>query len=224
MRVLLIEDEVEMAAALRTALERHGVVVDRVGSFADGEEAARVSDHDIALLDLNLPDGDGLDLIPVLRRRNPGTPVIVMTARGDISDRVAGLDQGADDYLPKPFALEELLARMRAVRRRPAGLTAEKIELGRLSYDMIHHEAWVGSDRLDLPRRELSVIAALMRRCGRTVMRGALDEAVYGFSNVIQSNSLDAHVSRLRRRLAAADAGVEIHAVRGVGYLIRATP
>ncbi len=211
-----------MASALRTALERHGLVVDHVDSFADGEEAARACDHDIALLDLNLPDGDGLDLIPALRRRNPGTPVIVMTARGTVTDRVLGLDQGADDYLAKPFALEELLARMRAVRRRPAGLQTERIDLGRLSYDVIHHEARVGADRLDLPRRELSVIAALMRRCGRTVMREALDEAVYGFSGSIQSNSLDSHVSRLRRRLTEAGAGVEIHAVRGVGYLIRA--
>lgn len=221
MKILLIEDEAELVSALRAALERQGMVVDHVGDLADAEEAVQVAEHDVVLLDRGLPDGEGLGFIPALRRRNPGVPVIVLTARGEVSDRVAGLDHGADDYLAKPFAIEELLARIRAVRRRPAGMAVEQVMLGALVYDLAHDEAQVGQARLDLPRRELQVLAALMRRRGRTVLRRALEDAVYGFDDEIQSNTLDAHISRLRRKLAEAEAGVEIHAVRGVGYLIR---
>ncbi|WP_343228571.1 response regulator transcription factor [Sphingomonas colocasiae] len=221
MRILLVEDEMEMAAALRSVLEREGFVVDHVHSFADAREAAIDGDHDLVLLDRTLPDGEGLSLLPELRRGNPGVPVIVLTARGDIADRVSGLDHGADDYLAKPFAMEELLARIRAVRRRPATLAAEQVQLGELIYDMAHDEAHVRDIRLDLPRRELRVLAALMRRRGRTVLRPALEQAVYGFDDEIQSNTLDSHISRLRKKLAESGAGVEIHAIRGVGYLLR---
>ncbi|MBY8821944.1 response regulator transcription factor [Sphingomonas colocasiae] len=220
-RILLVEDEMEMAAALRSVLEREGFVVDHVHSFADAREAAIDGDHDLVLLDRTLPDGEGLSLLPELRRGNPGVPVIVLTARGDIADRVSGLDHGADDYLAKPFAMEELLARIRAVRRRPATLAAEQVQLGELIYDMAHDEAHVRDIRLDLPRRELRVLAALMRRRGRTVLRPALEQAVYGFDDEIQSNTLDSHISRLRKKLAESGAGVEIHAIRGVGYLLR---
>ncbi|WP_165191723.1 response regulator transcription factor [Caulobacter soli] len=224
MKVLLIEDELELASALCAALERHGLVVDHVGSLADAEEAAQSGDHDAVLLDRALPDGEGLGLIPILRLRRPGVPIIVLTARGEMSDRVAGLDLGADDYLAKPFAVEELLARVRAVRRRPVTMITEPVRLGRLQYDLTNDEAQVGDRRLDLPRRELRVLVTLMRRRGRTVLRSALEDAVYGFDDDIQSNTLDAHISRLRRKLVEASAGVEIHAIRGVGYLIRAAP
>lgn len=210
-----------MAAALRLVLEREGFVIDHVHSFADAGEAALSADHDLVLLDRTLPDGDGLSLLPELRRCNAGVPVIVLTARGEIADRVSGLDHGADDYLAKPFAMEELLARIRAVRRRPASLAAEQVQLGDLVFDMAHDEAHVRNARLDLPRRELRVLAALMRRRGRTVLRPTLEQAVYGFDDEIQSNTLDSHISRLRKKLVEAQAGVEIHAIRGVGYLLR---
>lgn len=222
MRILLIEDEMDLAVALRTALESHDLVVDHVDNLADAEEATMSADHDAVLLDRMLPDGEGLDLIPIIRRHNPGVPIIVLTARGETAERVGGLDRGADDYLTKPFAVEELLARIRAVRRRPVAMAVDHVRLGSLLYDLGHDEAQVGDVRLDLPRRELRVLAALMRRRGRTVLRGSLEEAVYGFDDEIQSNTLDAHISRLRRRLAEVEAGVEIHAIRGVGYLIRA--
>ncbi len=219
-RILLIEDEMEMAAALRTVLEREGYVVNHVASLADAREALLSGCGDLVLLDRTLPDGDGLSLLAELRQGNPGMPVIVITARGDVIDRVSGLDHGADDYLAKPFAMEEMLARIRAVRRRPTTRPSQQVQLGQLVYDLVNSEAIVAGKRLDLPRRELLVLAALMRRRGRTVQRGALEDAVYGFDDEIQSNTLDSHISRLRRRLAEAGAEVEIHAIRGVGYLL----
>jgi DNA-binding response OmpR family regulator len=224
MRILLVEDEAEMAGALASALKRYDMVVDHVPTLCEAEEAISAEVHAAVLLDRQLPDGDGLALIPKLRARADGVPIIVLTARGELADRVAGLDSGADDYLAKPFAVEELLARLRAVLRRPAGLTPDVIQAGRIVFDVGHREASIDGRPLELPRRELLVLEALIRRMGRTVLRAALEEAVYNFDDEIQSNALDTHVSRLRRKLAEAEAGVEIHGIRGVGYLLKKQP
>lgn len=224
MRVLLVEDEPEMATAISAALRKYDMVVDHVSTLAEAIEAMNPTVHGAVLLDRQLPDGDGLTLIPVLRGRGIDAPVIVLTAHGELADRIAGLDTGADDYLPKPFAIEELLARLRAVLRRPAHVPARVIRVARLTFNVSHREASVDGETLDLPRRELLVLEALLNRLGRTVLRASLEEAVYSFDDEIRSNALDAHVSRLRRRLAQANAGVEIHGVRGVGYLLKATP
>ena len=168
-----------------------------------------------------MPDGDGLTIVPRLRAKGAGVPVIVLTARGELADRVTGLDKGADDYLAKPFAVEELLARLRAVLRRPLNMPSEPLNVGNLSFDLINREASIGANRFDLPRRELLVLETLLRRMGRTVLRSSLEEAVYGIDDEIQSNALDTHVSRLRRKLTESGAGVEIHAIRGVGYLLK---
>jgi len=213
-----------MAAALSAALKNYDMVVDRVATLADAEDVIATGVHDAILLDRRLPDGDGLNLVAQLRRRAIQVPIVILTARGELSDRIAGLDGGADDYLAKPFAVEELLARLRAVLRRPADLQSNIVRLGRLSFDLNHSEAAVDGRPLELPRRELLVLETLMRRMGRTVVRSSLEAAVYSFDDEIQSNALDTHVSRLRRKLADADAGVEIHGIRGVGYLLRCTP
>jgi DNA-binding response OmpR family regulator len=223
MRILLVEDEAEMADALASALKRYDMVVDHAPTLAEAEEAISADVHAV-LLDRQLPDGDGLTLIPKLRARADGVPIIVLTARGELADRVAGLDCGADDYLAKPFAVEELLARLRAVLRRPAGLQPDILHAGRLAFDFGHREASIDGAPLELPRRELLVLEALVRRMGRTVLRSALEEAVYSFDDEIQSNALDTHVSRLRRKLSEADARVEIHGIRGVGYLLKKLP
>ena len=221
LRVLLVEDEPDMACALAAALKRYDMVVDLIATLADAEEVVASNAYDAILLDRQLPDGDGLSLIPKLRMKGLSVPVIVLTARGELADRVAGLDGGADDYLGKPFAVEELLARLRAVLRRPADLSSETVRLGRLSFDLGNREASVGGQPLDLPRRELLVLETLLRRMGRTVPRSSLEEAVYSIDDEIQSNALDTHVSRLRRKLSEAQADIEIHAVRGVGYLLK---
>jgi two-component system, OmpR family, response regulator len=220
-KILLVEDEIEFADAVRAALERERFIVDHADRLVIAHEAARSGTYDLVLLDRTLPDGDGLSLVPALRAEAPGLPIIVLSARGEVFDRVTGLDEGADDYLIKPFALEELFARIRAVRRRPAEIGGEEIRVGSLVFDVANDEASVEGVRLDLPRRELRVLAMLIKRRGRTVLREALEQAVYGFDDEVQSNTLDSHISRLRKKLADAGTAIQIHAIRGVGYLLQ---
>ncbi len=221
MRLLLVEDEPEMAAALTSALQRHDAIVDHVPTLDIARTAVRDGAHDVILLDRQLPDGDGIDLIRHLRAHNSQVPVIVITARGSLPERIGGLDHGADDYITKPFAIDELLARIRAVLRRPAERRPLHVRVGALAFDLDGREANVAGTVIDLPRRELLVLEALIRRHGRTVLRSAIEEAVYNYDDEIQSNSLDSHISRLRKKLSEAGAGVEIHGIRGVGYLLR---
>ncbi|WP_065373267.1 response regulator transcription factor [Ensifer adhaerens] len=224
MRLLLVEDELEMATALSAALGRYDMILDHAPSL-DHALAALVNHvHDGIILDRQLPDGDGLSLIPRVRALKSGIPVIVLTARGTVDERVRGLDMGADDYLAKPFAVEELLARIRALMRRSPDIAPMTARIGKLVFDFDGRQAQVNGQLLDLPRRELLVLETLARRQGRTVQRSTLEESVYGYDDEIQSNSLDAHVSRLRRKLADTGAGVEIHSIRGVGYLLRPSP
>lgn len=224
MRVLLVDDQPEMASALGAALKRFDMIVDHVATLTDAHEAIASCAYGAILLDRQLPDGEGLTLIPALRAKGISVPIIVLTARGDLADRIAGLDKGADDYLAKPFAVEELLARLRAVRRRSSELSADILRVGRLSFDFSHREASIDGVVFELPRRELLVLETLLRRMGRTVQRSSLEEAVYSMDDEIQSNALDTHVSRLRRKLADAEAGVAIHAIRGIGYLLKHAP
>lgn len=224
MRILLIEDEPEMASVLKTALQRQDIIVDQVSTLADAEMMARIGSYDAVVLDRRLPDGEGLSLIPRLRALHVDAPVLALTAMGGLDDRVSGLNAGADDYMVKPFATEELVARLRALHRRQFTLRAEQTMIGRLTYDFRHREALVGDQTLDLPRRERLVLETLIRRPGRAVMRGALEEAVYALDDEIGSNALDAHISRLRRKLEDVAAGIEIRAIRNIGYLLRAIP
>jgi len=224
MRILLIEDEPEMASVLKTALERQDLVVDHVSTLADAEAMAKLGTFDAVVLDRRLPDGDGLSLIPRLRALHVDAPVIALTAMSGLDDRVRGLDAGADDYMVKPFAIEELVARLRALHRRQFTVRAEQAVVGRLTYDFRHREALVEDQALELPRRERLVLETLIRRPGRAILRSALEEAVYALDDEIGSNALDAHISRLRRKLDDVAAGIEIRAIRNIGYLLRATP
>ena len=222
MRLLLVEDEQQMAAALSAAMERFNIVVDHAPTLLFAEEAVRSNVHDVIVLDRQLPDGDGIELLAHLRAIRSAVPVIVLTAMDKLDDRIHGLDLGADDYLAKPFAVEELLARIRALLRRPTSLVSLVSKIGRLNFDLGRCEASVDGKQLPLTRRELNVLETLVRRQGRTVLRSTLEDAVYSFDDEIQSNALEAHVSRLRRKLSEVGSGVEIHGIRGVGYLLRA--
>lgn len=221
MKILLIEDEPRLAESVCAVLRKERFVADHVDRLATAREASLMAEYDLVLLDRKLPDGEGLSLVSALRDRNPGIHIIVLSACGEVADRVAGLDEGADDYLVKPFAMNEMLARIRAVRRRPAELEGAEIRAGSVIYDLTNEEVEVRGGRLALPRRELRVLATLMKRRGRTVLRETLEQAVFGFDDEVQSNTLDSHISRLRKKLTTSGAGIEIHAIRGVGYLLQ---
>jgi DNA-binding response OmpR family regulator len=221
MRLLLVEDEKELADALTAALERQGVVIDHAMLLADAHELTRQNTYDAILLDRRLPDGEGLAFIPQLRRKGVVTPVIVLTARNDPKERIEGLDGGADDYLGKPFLVDELMARVRAVLRRPASVVEQQILVGRMIIDPLNLMVAMNNSPFDLPRRELLVLIALAKRQGKTVLRSVLEAAVYNYEEEIQSNALDAHISRLRKRLADSSAGVSVYNIRGVGYLLK---
>lgn len=220
MRILFVEDEASLRELLSASLSRQGIVVDLAPTLGFAREAILSTDYDAIVLDRNLPDGDGLGLLADLKTLPNRCPVIVVSALGRLDQRIDGLDLGADDYLTKPFATEELLARLRAVSRRPNAVTEDRIRLGGLVFDRGHRTAEIGGKALDLPRRELLVLEALILRAGRVVSRRALEEAVYGYDDEIASNALDSHISRLRRKLEPG--ALEIHVLRGIGYLLRA--
>ncbi|KAG1266758.1 hypothetical protein G6F65_014025 [Rhizopus arrhizus] len=215
MRILLVEDDPDLSRALQSGLERQGVVADVVGSLAEAAIALRDPVHQLMLLDRQLPDGDGAGFVATARALRPNLAVIMLTAKGTLSDKVEGLDVGADDYLVKPVAIEELMARIRAVSRRPSAMVTPSLRLGHLEFDFESLQAQVEGQPLPLPRRQVLVLQALAMRQGRTVTRSALEAAVYGFDDEIQSNALDAHISKLRKALQQAGAGVEIHVIRG---------
>ena len=209
-----------MSALVARNVVTAGFAVDRVASLGDADAALAVARYALVLLDRRLPDGDGLTLMRRIRRAQPGVPVIVLSALDGVVERVRGLDEGADDYLSKPFDTDELLARIRAALRRPGAEDAPPIQCGRLGFNLSTRTVTIGGAPLALKRRELAVLESLIRRVGRVVQRDTLIEEVYGFDDDIQSNTLDAHVSRLRARLAELGADVQIHPVRGVGYLL----
>jgi len=217
MRLLLVEDQPDLERMLTASLGREGILVDAAGTLAMAREAIETVSYDVVVLDRGLPDGDGLDLVQVLRQRQPGVPVLVLSAMNSVANRIDGLDMGADDYLTKPFVFDELLARIRAVMRRPSAVAAPVITLANVSFDQGSRTVGVAGEPIDLTRRELLVFEALVQRRGRTVTRGVLEEAVFGYDDEIASNSLDSHVSRLRSKLQKAGALVEIHALRGIG-------
>lgn len=223
MRLLLVEDEADLARLTAKHLERQGHVVDRVGCVGDALAAVDTTAYDLLLLDLRLPDGDGLTVLRHVRNRHLATPVIALTAKDAVEDRVHGLDAGADDYLTKPFALAELLARVNAVLRRPGAALGQVLRCATLEFDTASRAVAVAGRPLVVPRRELQVLETLMRRVGRVVTRDALETAMYSGDDDIESNATEATVSRLRRRLGEAGAMVGIHTVRGVGWMLKET-
>ncbi|HMA98691.1 MAG TPA: response regulator transcription factor [Wenzhouxiangella sp.] len=222
MRILLVEDHPPLAEAVTDAMRRAGFTVDHARSVADATNMTATVDYAMVLLDLGLPDGDGLRLLPKLRRHNK-VPVIVLTARDQLSDRLAGLDGGADDYVVKPVEMSELVARCRAVLRRPGERSGSVIEVGPLSLDTVSRSVSSGGAPVPLGRREIAVLENLMRASGRVIGRRLLEESVYGFDDEVSPNALEAAVSRLRRALDGANCPVAIVTVRGVGWMLALT-
>lgn len=220
MRLLIVEDEPSLAALLCAALERAGFALDVATGLAKTEEHLRLATYDMLLLDLGLPDGDGLTLLRGLRRRDSSLPVLILTARDTPEDRVTGLDSGADDYVVKPFHMDELVSRIRALLRRPNAALGVDLRLGNLALHTISRETTVGGTTVALSLRETSLLELLIRRHGRVVPREAIEESLYGFDSPTSPNAVEVLVHRLRRRLQDAGATVMIHTIRGVGYLL----
>lgn len=219
MRVLLVEDHPPLAEAVSDALRRAGFAVDHAATAAEAQELAGLADHALVLLDLGLPDGDGLRLLPILRQGGR-VPVIVLTARDQLADRLAGLDGGADDYVVKPVEMPELVARARAVLRRPGDRSDTMLRLGPLVLDTAARGVSVNDTPVVVGRRELGVLEHLIRNAGRVASRQVLEEAIYTIDDEVTPNALEAAVSRLRRALEAANCPIPIVNVRGVGWML----
>lgn len=220
MRLLVIEDERELADLLRGALERGGFAVDTATSCANALDYLRVATYDVAVLDLGLPDGDGLALLRRLRKEGSALTVLILTARDAPEDRVLGLDAGADDYLVKPFHMPELLARLRALLRRPNAALGVTLTLGNLLLDTSTRQVQVDGADVTLSMRETSMLELLLRQQGTVVTRAVMEQRLYSFDMQLGSNALEVLIHRLRRRLQDVGATVAIHTLRGVGYLL----
>lgn len=220
MRILLIEDHQRFAGFVKDSLDKEGFSVDVVNTAAAGNDAFSSVKYDTVVLDLGLPDQDGLDLLRSWRKKGEETPVLILSARDKIDEKVLGLNSGGDDYLLKPFAMEELVARIRALLRRPCEVLGLVLEAGNVSFDTTAREVLVEGKAISIPRREMGVLEQLIRRVGRVVPKDVLEDKIYGFGKEVSSNSIEVHVSRLRKRLSGAGADIVVQTVRGVGYLL----
>ena len=220
MRLLLVEDDPMIGESVRRGLKRDGFTVDWVGQAESAESALHSVNYDLLLLDLGLPRKSGLSLLRELRSGGTAIPVLVLTARDSVADRVLGLDTGADDYLVKPFDLDELGARVRALLRRQSGRVLPEISYGDLRLIPATHEVVFQDRELALSAREFTLLAALLEKPGAVLSRSRLEERLYGWGEEVESNAVEVHVHNLRKKLGAAF----IRTVRGVGYMVPRKP
>jgi DNA-binding response OmpR family regulator len=220
MRVLLVEDDPLLGDGVQVGLQQVGHTVDWVRDGVAAEQALATGDFDLVVLDLGLPRQDGLTVLRKLRRGGSGLPVLVLTARDTVADRVAGLDAGADDYLVKPFELEELAARLRAIARRGGGRSTPEIRYGDLVLDPAGRSVTLAGRPVDLTARELAILEALLTSAGRVLSRERLEAALYGWDEGVESNAIEVYVHHLRRKLGRD----LIRTVRGLGYLVPREP
>ena len=220
MRLLIVEDNVELSRLVASGLMAAGYAADIVGNVMEARDALRSVNYAAMILDLGLPDGDGLSVLSELRRRADPLPVLVLTARNGLQDRVSGLRSGADDYLAKPFALEELVARLEAILRRPGQLLGASLNLGNLVFDTESRQVFIDGEPRVLSARETSVLEILLRRQGRVVPKKNVEDHIFGLEGEVASNAVEVYVSRLRKQLTEHGAKVVIHTIRGVGYMM----
>jgi two-component system response regulator QseB len=221
MRVLVIEDNVRLAELTVSGLERRGFACDVAVCLSDADSALDGAVYDAIVLDLGLPDGDGVAWLTNRRQYRQMPPAIIQTARGALEDRVTGLDAGADDYVVKPVEIDELAARIRALLRRPGPRVQTVLEAGNLQFDTAARMARCGECPIDLSRREADLLELLLRRAGTVVRREAIEDALYNFNEPVTPNAVEAAVSRLRRKLDEAGANGALHTIRGVGYMLK---
>lgn len=219
MRILLVEDDRQLADGITRALRQSGATVDWLTDGALADSVLATEPYDLAVLDLTLPGLDGLEVLRRLRVRGGRTPVLVLTARGELQQRVTGLDAGADDYLTKPFDLAELEARARALLRRGQGSVPPEIVHGRLAFDTVGRRVAVDGAAIELPRRELHVLEVLLNNPGRVVSKEQIANHIFGFDDEAGPNAIELYIHRLRKRL---DTAASIRTVRGLGYILEA--
>ncbi len=220
MRILIVEDEKKTAAYLKKGLSESGFVVDVAEQGEDGLHLARTGDYDLILLDVMLPQQDGWSVLIEMRRSGKQTPILFVTARDSIQDRVKGLELGADDYLVKPFAFSELLARVRSILRRGPARQPEIVRIADLEIDLIRHRALRGGTRLDLTPKEFALLSLLARRAGEVLSRTVISEQIWDMNFDSDTNVVDVAVRRLRSKADDPFAKKLIHTVRGMGYVL----
>lgn len=214
MRILLVEDDASIALAIQAGLGLQGFVVDAVDNTRQADLALQTSYASACVLDLGLPDGDGMALLAKWRARGLDVPVLVLTARSAVAHRIDALRGGADDYVLKPFDLDELAARLQALIRRAAGRCADRIDHGRLTVFLSSGEVWLDGMRITLQRRELTLLKTLLQHPGQILTMDQLHDSLYGYSDRVESNAVNVHIHKLRRKLGAD----LIETVRGWGY------
>ncbi len=221
MRLLLVEDNPRLQSLLAEALNSAGFGVDVAQTVAEFESHAASSKYDLMIVDLGLPDGDGLTAIKHFRSKGQSTPILVITARGTIDERVTGLDAGADDYMTKPFNNAEFLARVRALLRRPAEVIGPVLEIGNTTVNTTNLEVRCNGEPVDLRLSERRLLMLLMRRPGALVPKTALETSLSEFGRDVSANAIEALVSRARRTLAEVGSDIQIETVRGIGYTVK---
>jgi two-component system copper resistance phosphate regulon response regulator CusR len=220
MKILIVEDEKKTAAYLRKGLTESGFTVDVAGQGESGLHAALAHDYDVLILDVMLPQRDGWSILGELRRHGKQTPVLFLSARDSIPERVKGLELGADDYLVKPFAFSELLARLRSILRRRSASQPDVVRIADLEIDLLRHKAARGGKRLDLTPKEFALLSLLARRAGEVLSRTLIAEQVWDMNFDSDTNVVDVHVRRLRSKTDDPFKNKLIHTVRGVGYVL----
>jgi DNA-binding response OmpR family regulator len=220
MRLLVVEDNQQLSDLLTHGLQAAGYEADRLGTFAEARAALSTTRYAALILDLGLPDGDGLSILREIRHRRDPIPVLVLTARGGVHDRVGGLRTGADDYLVKPFDFEELLARLEALLRRPGQLLGSSLHVGNVVFDTESRQTFIDEKPQVLSARETAVLELLMRRKDRVVSKKLVEDHIFGLSGEVASNAVEVYVHRLRKQLSERGARIVIHTIRGVGYLL----
>jgi two-component system, OmpR family, response regulator len=218
MRLLLVEDDLPLAEALMSLLVSSGYVVDCVHDGADARDLVASEQFDLMILDLNLPELDGLSVLRAMRAQGNRAAVMILTARGAAEDRVRGLDLGADDYMAKPFDVREFEARVRSLLRRQAGLRSSTLSLGPLSLDLTSRQFFGNGQALDLPPRERAILELLVTRAGKVVGKDAIVQSVTSLEDNLSDNAIEQYISRLRRRLHPL--GLDLRTIRGLGYLM----
>jgi two-component system response regulator QseB len=213
-RLLLVEDDEQLGAGIRKALMRDGDHVDWLTDGAQALSAVRSENFELIILDLQLPGKDGISVLQSMRREGIDTPVLIMTARDTVDERVLGLDSGADDYVVKPVELKELRSRVRALSRRSHGIAAPEVQFGELRINNATQQVWFRGAEVDLNRREFVVLSEFVNKPGQVLARGQLEEALYGWDEGVESNALEVHIHHLRRKLD----GKLIKTIRGIGY------